>query len=171
MILGLSITMYTLLHVVLSLVGIVAGLVVAGGLVAGTRHERWAAVFLVTTVAANVSGFGFPFVHFLPSHAVGLISLVVLVAVIVAHYGKHFAGRWRTTYAVGVVLATYFNTFVLVVQLFKRIPVLFVVAPTQTTEPPFALTQVIVLAFFIWLGVATVKGFRFAPASPTRSFP
>jgi hypothetical protein len=170
MIFGLSIATYTLIHVVLSLVGIVAGLVVAGGLVAGTRPERWAAVFLVTTVAANVTGFGFPFVHFLPSHAVGIISLVVLAAVIVAHYVKHFAGRWRTTYAVGVVLATYFNVFVLVAQLFKRIPVLFVAAPTQS-EPPFALTQALVVALFIWLGVAAVKGFRPALASTTRSFP
>lgn len=171
MILGLSIATYTLFHVVLSLVGIVAGLVVAGGLVAGTRHERSAAVFLVTTVLANASGFGFPFVHVLPSHAVGIVSLVVLAIAIVAHSVKHFAGRWRATYAVGVVLATYFNVFVLVVQLFKRIPVLFVVAPTQTVEPPFALTQVLVLAFFIWLGVAAVKGFRPPPPSPARSFP
>lgn len=171
MIFGFSIATYTLLHVVLSLVGIVAGLVVAGGLVAATRPERWAAVFLVTTVAANVSGFGFPFVHFLPSHAVGIISLVVLAMVIVAHYVKHFAGRWRATYAIGVVLATYFNVFVLVVQLFRRIPVLFGLAPTQTTEPPFALTQSLVLALFIWLGVAAVKGSRPAPASAPRTFP
>ena len=101
MILGLSITTYTLLHTVLSLVGIVAGLVVAGGLATGKRLDRWAAVFLVTTILANASGFGFPFVKFLPSHAVGFISLVVLAIVIVAQYVKHFAGRWRTTYAAG----------------------------------------------------------------------
>jgi len=166
MILGISVTTYTLIHVVLSLVGIVAGLVVAGGLVAGTRPERWAAVFLVTTVAANATGLGFPFVHFLPSHAVGIISLVVLATVIVAHYVKHFAGRWRATYAVGVVLATYLNVFVLVAQLFKRIPVLFVAAPTQS-EPPFALTQVLVLALFVWLGVVAVKGFRPAVSAET----
>jgi hypothetical protein len=170
MIFGLSIATYTLIHVVLSLVGMVAGLVVAGGFVAGTRPERWAAVFLVTTIAANVSGFGFPFVHFLPSHAVGIISLMALAVVIVAHYVQHFAGRWRTTYAVGVVLATYFNVFVLVAQLFKRIPVLFVVAPTQS-EPPFLLTQGLVAALFIWLGVAAFKGFRTAPAAPARTFP
>jgi hypothetical protein len=170
MIFGLSIATYTLIHVVLSLVGMVAGLVVAGGFVAGTRPERWAAVFLVTTIAANVSGFGFPFVHFLPSHAVGIISLMALAVVIVAHYVQHFGGRWRTTYAVGVVLATYFNVFVLVAQLFKRIPVLFVVAPTQS-EPPFLLTQGLVAALFIWLGVAAFKGFRTAPAAPARTFP
>src|SRR5204863_290834 len=86
MILGLSITTYTLLHTVLSLVGIVAGLVVAGALATGTRLDRWAAVFLVTTVLANASGFGFPFVKLLPSHIVGAVSLVVLAAVIVAVY-------------------------------------------------------------------------------------
>ena len=170
MILGFSIATYTLIHVVSSLVGIVAGLVVAGGLVAGTRPGRWAAVFLVTTVLANVSGLGFPFVHFLPSHAVAIISLPVLAAVIVADYRRHFAGRWRTTYAVGVVLATYCNVFVLVAQLFKRIPVLFAAAPTQS-EPPFVLTQAIVAVLFIWLGIATVQGFRPASAATARSFP
>ena len=128
-----------------------------GGEAAGIDHDRWAAVFLVTTVLANAGGFGFPFVKFLPSHAVGIVSLVVLAAVIVAHYVKQFAGGWRATYAVGVVLATYLNVFVLVAQLFKRIPVLFLAAPTQS-EPPFALTQGLVLVLFVWLGVAAVKG-------------
>jgi len=158
-ILGMSIATFTLLHTVLSLVGIVAGLVVAGGLVNGTRLDRWAAVFVVTTVLANASGFGFPFVKLIASHVVGVVSLVVLAGVIVADYVKHLAGGWRTTYAVGVVLATYLNVFVLVAQLFKRIPVLFLLAPTQS-EPPFALTQVLVLALFVWLGVGAVKGFR-----------
>jgi hypothetical protein len=159
-----GITTFTLIHVVLSLVGIVAGLVLAGALIAGRRPERWALVFLVTTLATNVTGFGFPFTTLLPSHFVAILSLVVLATVIVAHYVKHFAGRWRATYAIGAVLATYFNVFVLVNQLFRRIPALIVAAPTQS-EPPFALTQLIVLAVFIWLGVAAVKGFRAAPAS------
>jgi len=166
MILGMSIATFTLVHTVLSLVGIVAGLVVAGALATGTRLDRWAAVFLVTTVLANASGFGFPFVKFLPSHAVGIVSLVVLAAVIVADYVKHLGGAWRTAYVVGVVLATYLNVFVLVAQLFKRIPVLFAIAPTQS-EPPFALTQVLVMLLFIWLGVAAVKGFHPALGRPT----
>jgi len=165
MILGMSITTFTLLHTVLSLVGIVAGLVVAGALATGTRLDRWATVFLVTTVLTNATGFGFPFVKLIASHVVGIVSLVVLAVVIVADYVKHFAGTWRTTYAVGVVLATYLNVFVLVVQLFKRIPVLFAAAPTQS-EPPFAITQGLVMALFIWLGVAAVKGFRPAPPRP-----
>jgi hypothetical protein len=164
MIFGMSIATFTLVHTVLSLVGIVAGLVTTGALATGTRLNRWAAVFLVATVLANASGFGFPFVKLIASHVVGVISLVVLAAVIVADYVKHLAGPWRTTYAVGVVLATYLNVFVLVAQLFKRIPVLFLLAPTQS-EPPFALTQLLVLALFVWLGGAAVKGFRPAPSS------
>jgi hypothetical protein len=155
--------MFTLLHVVLSLVGIVAGLIVAGGFVAGKRPDRWAVVFLVTTIGTSVTGFGFPLSPFLPSHVVGIVSLVVLAAVLVGHYVKHFAGAWRRIYAIGVVLATYLNTFVLVTQLFRRLPALIVVAPTQS-EPPFAITQVLVLALFVWLAVAADKGFRPAPA-------
>jgi len=159
MILGMSIATFTLVHTVLSLVGIVAGLVTAGAIATGTRLDRWAAVFLVTTVLTSVTGFGFPFDKLLPSHIVGIVSLVVLLAVIVADYVKHLAGTWRTIYAVGVVLATYLNTFVLVAQLFKRIPVLYLLAPTQS-EPPFALTQGLVVLLFVWLGVAAVRGAR-----------
>jgi len=159
MIFGMSIAAFTLVHTVLSLVGIVAGLVVAGGLATGTRLDGWAAVFMVTTVLTSVTGFGFPFDKLLPSHIVGIVSLVVLAGAIVADYVKHRAGAWRTTYAVGVVLATYLNVFVLVAQLFKRIPVLFLLAPTQS-EPPFALTQGLVVLLFVWLGVAAVRGGR-----------
>ncbi len=155
--------MFTLIHVVLSLVGIVAGLVVAGGLAGGKLLDRWALVFLVTTVATSVTGFGFPFVTLLPSHVVGIVSLVVLAAVIVAQYVKHFAGAWRRIYAAGVVLATYLNSFVLVVQLFRRLPALIVAAPTQS-EPPFAITQGLVFVLFVWLALAADKGFRAALA-------
>jgi len=157
-----DITTFTLIHVVLSLVGIFAGLVVAGGLVAGKRLDGWTGVFLLTTVLTNVTGFGFPFVTFLPSHAVGIISLVVLLVVIVARYLKHLAGAWRGVYAVGAVLALYLNVFVLLTQLFRRLPALIVAAPTQK-EPPFLVTQLVVLVLFVWLGKAAVSGFRAAP--------
>jgi hypothetical protein len=152
-----DITTFTLIHVGLSLVGIIAGLVVAGGLVAGKRLDGWTGVFLVTTVLTNVTGFGFPFVTFLPSHGVGILSLVVLPLVIVARYWKHLAGAWRGVYVVGTVLALYLNVFVLLAQLFLRLPALIVAAPTQK-EPPFLVTQLVVLVLFIWLGRAAVKG-------------
>ncbi len=155
----LGITTFTLIHVVLSLVGIVAGLVVAGGLVAGKRLDGWTGVFLATTVLTNITGFFFPFVTFLPSHAVGIVSLVVLPVAILARYWKQLAGAWRGVYVVGVVLALYLNVFVLIAQLFLRLPALLVAAPTQK-EPPFLVTQLIVLVLFVWLGRAALTGYR-----------
>jgi hypothetical protein len=155
---------FTLIHVVLSLVGIVTGLVVAGGLVAAKRLDGWTGVFLLTTVLTNVTGFGFPFVTFLPSHAVAIVSLVVLLLVIVARYWKHLVGAWHGVYVVGTVIALYLNVFVLLNQLFLRLPALLASAPTQK-EPPFLVTQLVVLALFIWLGRAALKGFRAESAS------
>jgi len=154
-----GITTFTVIHVVLSLVGIIAGLIVAGGLVAGRRLDGWTGLFLVTTVLTNVTGFGFPFVTFLPSHGVGILSLVVLPVVIAARYWKQLTGAWRTVYVVGAVLALYLNVFVLLAQLFRRLPALIAAAPTQK-EPPFLVTQLVVLGLFVWLGRAAVKGFR-----------
>jgi hypothetical protein len=154
----LNITTFTLIHVVLSLVGIFTGLIVAGGLVAGKRLDGWTCVFLVSTVLTNVSGFGFPFVKLLPSHIIGVLSLIVLAIVIVARYWKHLAGGWHGVFVVGAVLALYLNVFVLLAQLFLRLPALIVAAPTQK-EPPFLVTQLIVLALFIWLGRAARRGF------------
>ena len=151
-------TTFTLIHVVLSLVGIFAGLVVAGGFVAGKRLDGWIGAFLVSTVLTNVTGFGFPFVRLLPSHIVGVISLIVLAVVIVARYWKHFAGGWHGVFVVGAVLALYLNVFVLLAQLFLRLPALIAAAPTQK-EPPFLVTQLSVLALFLWLGRAARRGY------------
>ena len=153
---ALNLQTFTLFHVLLSLAGIVSGLVVAGGLASGRRLADWAAVFLVTTAATSVTGFGFPSSALLPSHIVGGISLVVLVVVLIAQI-KGLA--WRRIYSAGVVAATYLNSFVLVVQLFRRIPDLAALAPTQS-EPPFAIAQVLVLASFVWLGIAANAGMR-----------
>jgi hypothetical protein len=159
---GLAI--FALIHVVISVIGIASGLVVAGGLVAGKRLDGWTGLFLVTTVATSVTGFGFPFEHFLPSHAVAILSLVVLPIVIVARYVKHLGGAWRGIYVAGAVFALYLNVFVLFAQLFLRLPALVVAAPTGK-EPPFLITQLVVLALFVWLGRAAMKGFRAAPGT------
>jgi hypothetical protein len=150
---------FTLVHVVLSLVGIFAGLVVVGGLIAGMRFDGWTAVYVVTTVLTNVTGFGFPFARVLPSHMVGAISLVVLAVLVAARYWKRLAGIWRRVFAVTTVLALYLNVFVLIVQLFQKTPGLIAAAPTQGS-PAFVLTQLLVLALFVVLGIAAEKGFR-----------
>ena len=87
-----SLPTYTLIHVFLSLIGVFAGLVVVGGLMAGVRFDRWIAFFFAATVLTNVSGFGFPFVKVLPSHVVGALSLVVLPVAIAALYWKRLDG-------------------------------------------------------------------------------
>jgi len=149
---------FTLIHVVLSLLGIFAGLVVVGGLMAGVRLDGWTGIYLTTTVLTNVTGFGFPFLTLLPSHIIGGISLVILPIAIAARYWKHLEGGWRRVFVITTVLALYLNVFVLVVQLFQKTPILLAIAPTQK-EPPFVVTQLIVLVVFVFLGRAALRGF------------
>src|SRR6202158_1109799 len=118
MILGM--TTFTFVHVVISLVGILAGLVVLFGLIAGKRLDGWTSLFLVTTVATSVTGYMFPFHKLLPSHVVGAISLVVLAIAIYARYSRHLAGGWRRTYVISSAIALYLNVFVFVVQLLEE---------------------------------------------------
>src|SRR5438128_8252483 len=158
MILGMSIATFTLVHVVLSLVGIFAGLVVVFGMLGSKRLDGWAALFLATTVLTSVTGFFFPFDKILPSHIVGIISLVVLGIAILALYALHLAGSWRWIYVVSAVLALYLNVFVGVVQAFQKLPLLASLAPTQS-EPPFLIAQFVVLAIFIVLGILAVRLF------------
>src|SRR5229473_2785090 len=152
-------TTFTFVHVAISLVGILSGLVVVFGLLATKRLDGWTALFLVTTVLTSVTGFFFPFEGFKPSYVVGAISLVVLAIAILARYRRHLAGGWRRTYVISAVIALYLNVFVLVVQLFEKVPALKAMAPTQS-EPPLVATQVVVMAIFVGIGYAAAKRFR-----------
>jgi hypothetical protein len=152
---------FVLIHVVLSLVGMFAGLVVVGGLMAGVRFSRWVGLFLVTTVLTSATGFGFPSAQVLPSHIVGALSLLVLLGAIVSLYMKSLAGGWRTAFVVLGVVALYLNVFVLLAQLFAKIPAMAMLAPSPAA-PVFAATQGLVLVLFIVLGVASVRGVRSA---------
>jgi small-conductance mechanosensitive channel len=162
MIWGMTESTFTLVHVVLSLVGIGSGLVVMFGLLTGKERGGWTLLFLATTVATSVTGFGFPFDHLLPSHKIGFISLVILAIAILARYTFHLAGAWRWIYVVCAAVALYLNVFVGVVQAFLKVPVLVAMAPQQT-EPPFVVTQLVVLALFIVLTIVAAKRFRGAP--------
>jgi hypothetical protein len=150
---------FTLIHVLLSVFGLIAGLVVAGGLISGARLDGWTALFLATTVATSITGYGFPADKVLPSHIVGGISLVALAICLWARYGQKMSGRWRRIYVVTAVTALYLNAFVLMVQLFVKTPALQKLAPTQQ-EAPFALTQGLVLLLFVWIGWKASRGFR-----------
>ena len=150
---------YTIIHVLISLVGIFSGLIVMFGMLAGKRLDDWTRWFLITTVLTSVTGFFFPFHGFTPAIGVGIISLIVLAVAIFARYPRQLAGAWRWIYVACAVIALYFNVFVGVVQAFEKIPALKAMAPTQT-EQPFKLAQLIVLTLFVVLGVAATIRFR-----------
>lgn len=157
MILGM--TTLTFVHVLLSLAGIASGVIVALGMLASKRLDGLTAVFLATTVLTSVTGFFFPYEGFKPSYVVGVLSLIVLAIAIFARYSRHSAGGWRRTYAITSVIVLYLNVFVLVVQLFEKVPALKAMAPTQS-EPPFKLAQLVVLALFVMLGIFAAIRFR-----------
>src|ERR1700739_955364 len=156
MILGMTLSTFTLFHVVLSLVGIASGFIVVYGLVAGKRLDGWTAIFLIFTVLTSLTGFLFPFTHLLPSHVVGILSLLVLAVALVARYPRRLEGAWRRLYVVGAMVALYLNCFVLVVQMFLKAPALHALAP-KGNEPPFLIAQLVLLAIFVWLTIAAVK--------------
>jgi hypothetical protein len=162
MVLGLSLSTFTLLHVIISLAGIGSGFIVLFGLLNGKRLDGWTAIFLTTTVLTSLTGFLFPFEGLKPSYIVGGISLVVLAIAIWARYGGRLAGAWRWIYVVTAAIALYLNCFVAVVQAFLKIPALHAVAPTGS-EPPFLVAQCIVPAIFIWLTWLPAKRFHAPP--------
>jgi len=149
----------TLVHVVISLIGIVSGLVVTFGLLRSERREGWTVIFLATTVATSVTGFLFPFHKLLPSHILGVISLLLLVFAIAGRYKFNLAGAWRRIYSVTAVLSLWLNVFVLIAQLFMKVPALHPLAPTGS-EPPFLIAQTAVMVIFFLLAILAAKNFR-----------
>ena len=164
MVLGLTLSTFTALHVLISLVGIASGFFVVFGLLTSRRLDGATAIFLIATGLTSVTGYFFPFKKVTPGDIVGAISLVVLALAIYARYSRHMEGRWRSAYVITGMMALYLNVFVLVVQLFEKVPVLHALAPTGS-EPPFAIAQLIVLAIFIGLAAAAVRRFRVEPTS------
>lgn len=150
---------FTKLHVVISLIAILSGLVVMSGLLLDRRLNRWTALFLISTVLTSVTGLFFPFSGVTPGIVLAIISLVLLAVAIVARYGRHLAGAWRWLYVVTAMISLYLNVFVLVAQLFQKVPALKALAPTQS-EPPFAITQLVVLAMFLLLTILAAIRFR-----------
>jgi hypothetical protein len=140
-------------------VGIASGFVALFGLLVGKRLDGWTKLFLITTVATSVTGFFFPFHSFTPAIGVGIISLLVLAIAIFARYGHQLAGSWRWIYVVTATIALYLNVFVGIVQAFQKVPALKAIAPMQT-EPPFAITQLAVLALLILIGIVAAIRFR-----------
>ncbi|MBI5263534.1 MAG: hypothetical protein HY852_17130 [Bradyrhizobium sp.] len=154
--LGLSLSAFTALHVIVSLIAIVAGIIVMFGLLGSKHLPILSAVFLLLTILTSATGFLFPFAMLLPSHMVGILSLVLLAIACIALYGMNLSGVWRPIYVVTAMTSLYLNVFVLVVQAFLKVPSLNALAPTQS-EAPFAAIQGVVLLLFV---AAIIRGWR-----------
>lgn len=159
MILGMSTSTFTLIHVLLSLAGIGSGFVVVFGLLNRKRLDGWTAIFISTTILTSLTGFLFPITQITPGIILGILSLLVLTPTVLARYVFGLRGAWRSTYVVSAMIALYFNCFVAVVQAFQKVPALKALAPTQK-EPPFAIAQLLVMGLFLVLGFFSVKKFR-----------
>jgi len=158
----MSLETYTLIHVVISLTGIVSGLIVLFGMIGNKRLDRLTAIFLITTVLTSLTGYGFPVEHLMPSHIVGAISLVALLFAILGRYVFHMTGKWRAIYVITSVIALYLNCFVLVIQTFEKIfgPKPLQHPTSQPSGPVFAATQGLVLALFTVWGYLAMKKFH-----------
>ncbi|QHP67630.1 hypothetical protein EI171_09405 [Bradyrhizobium sp. LCT2] len=164
MVLGLSLPVFTMVHVIISLIAIVAGLVVMFGLLGSKPMPGLTAIFLLFTILTSATGFLFPFKELLPSHIIGIISLVLLAIACIALYGMKLAGVWRPVYIVTAMISLYFNVFVLVIQSFLKVPALAALAPAVPPAPPsgpvFAVVQGIVLVFFVVLTIGAWRRFK-----------
>jgi hypothetical protein len=155
---------FTNIHVLISLIGIVAGFAVLYGLLTSRAMPAVTATFLLFTVLTSATGFLFPRPHLLPSHIVGIIALVILAIALYALYGRQLRGVWRPVYVITAVISLYLNVFVLIVQSYMKVPALHALAP-KGSEPPFAITQGLTLLIFVVLGYLAVR--RFHPATAT----
>src|SRR5713101_4067774 len=165
MILGMSLSTFVTVHVIISLIGIVAGIIVMFGLLGSNRMPGLTAIFLLFTILTSATGFLFPFEKLLPSHMIGILSLVLLAIACIALYGMKLSGAWRWIYAVTALLSLYFNVFVLVIQGFLKVPALHALAPGEPPGGPvFAVVQLIVLVFFVIVIIGAVRRFRPMPA-------
>jgi hypothetical protein len=159
MTLGMSLATFTLVHVIISLLGIGAGAAVVFGMFNNKRLDGLTLFFLITTALTSITGFMFPFQKVTPGIILGIISMVVLIPAALARYTFHLSSSWRWIYVVSAVAALYFNVFVLIAQSFQKIPALKALAPTQS-EAPFAAAQALAFVFFIMVGRVTLRQFR-----------
>ena len=162
--LGLSLSTFTTVHVIISLIGIVAGLIVMFGLLGSNRMSGMTALFLLFTILTSATGFLFPFEGFKPSYAVGALSLVLLAIACIALYGTKLSGAWRWIYVVTAMASLYLNVFVLVIQCFLKVPALHALAPGEPPGGPvFGVVQGIALLFFVIVTIGAVRRFRPLP--------
>jgi hypothetical protein len=159
MILGMSLAIFTVIHVIISLIGIGSGLIVLLGLLSGKLLSPWNGIFLLFTVLTSVTGFLYPYEKITPGIILGVLSFIVLAIALLALYAFHLKGIWSTTYVVTALIALYFNCFVLIAQIFGKVPFFHALAPTGT-ETPFKIAQLLLLLITITLITMAARKFR-----------
>src|SRR6195256_5646294 len=165
MILGMSLATFTTVHVIISLIAIVSGIIVMFGLLGSNKMPGLTAIFLLFTILTSATGFLFPFEKLLPSHMIGILSLVLLAIACIALYGMNLSAAWRSVYVVTAMTSLYLNVFVLIIQAFLKVPALHALAPSvPPSEPPFAVIQGIVLVFFVIVIIGAVRRYRPVPS-------
>ena len=168
MILGMSTATFVQVHVVISLIAIVAGLIVMFGMLGSKSQPGLTAIFLLFTILTNATGFPIPPLlteKLLPSHIIGILSLVLLAVACIALYAMKLSGPWRGVYVLTALISLYLNVFVLVIQSFLKIPSLQVLAPgNPPTGPVFAVVQGLILVVFVAVIVGAWRRFRPMPA-------
>ena len=168
MILGMSLSIFTIVHVIISLIAIVSGVIVMFGLLGSSRMPGLTAIFLLFTILTSATGFLIPPLlteKLLPSQMIGILSLVLLAIACIALYGQKLAGAWRWIYVLTALISLYLNVFVLVIQSFLKIPALTALAPgNPPSGPSFAVIQGIVLLFFVVVIIGAMRRYRPMPA-------
>jgi hypothetical protein len=162
MILGLSVPTFTLLHVIISLVGIGSGIAVLLAMAGNNRLEGWTALFLFTTALTSITGFFFHSTAFGPPHVFGVVTLVVMVPVLLGRYAFGLRGWWRLIYIAGAVVVLWLNAVVGIIQFFQKADFLHALAPTQT-EPPFLVAQIVLLVLLLLLAIIAAVRFQRQP--------
>jgi hypothetical protein len=161
MMLGLDLPTFTAVHVGISLFAIAAGLIVMFGMLGANKLPALTAIFLLFTILTSITGFGFPFDQLLPSHMIGILSLVLLLIACIALYGMKLGGASRWIYVITALVLLYLNVFVLIIQSFLKIPALHALAPGNPPNgPAFAVVQGIALLFFVVVIISAVRRFH-----------
>jgi hypothetical protein len=164
MILGMSLSTFTTVHVIISLIAIVAGIIVMFGMLGSNRAPGLTAIFLLFTILTSATGFLFPFNGVTPGDVIGALSLLLLAIACIALYGMKLSGGWRWIYVLTALISLYFNVFVLVIQSFLKIPALTALAPgNPPSGPAFAVLQGVVLVLFVLFIIGAIRRFRPAP--------
>jgi len=156
---GIPTDIFLDIHVALSLIGLVFGLIVLYGLLSGEVFGVWTALFLLAMILTNVTGFPLPPFGLDPPRMVGILSLILLAVALLAIYVFRVSGPWRWIYVVAAMTALYLDAFVGVIQAFAKLSFLHELAPTGS-EPPFVIVQVLVLVFFVVFGFLAARRFR-----------